>query len=58
MCRRVETERGVVVVVVGGKEGGGVGVWGVWGGGASGVDRLQMCLSDKLKGWGVFALQD
>lgn len=29
--------------------------WEHWG--ASGVDRLQMCLSDKLKGWGVFALQ-
>lgn len=29
-----------------------------WRWGASGVDRLQMCLSDKLKGWGVFALQD
>lgn len=26
-------------------------------GGASGVDRLQMCLSDKLKGRGVFVLQ-
>lgn len=51
MCRGVETERGVevAVVVVGGLGGGG---------GASGVDRLQMCLSDKLEGWGVFALQD
>lgn len=53
MCRGVETERGVEVVVV--VEGlGEFGGWGV----ASGVDRLQMCLSDKLKGWGVFALQD
>ena len=43
---------------------GGVGEEGVkrveeWKqkGGAAGVDRLQMCLSDKLKERGVFVLQ-
>lgn len=39
-------------------EAGGGGGRVCVSGGASGVDRLQMCLSDKLKGWGVFALQD
>lgn len=42
----------------GGGSGGRVGRVLGGGGVASGVDRLQMCLSDKLKGWGVFALQD